>query len=143
MIAAAVAELAARGVLRDAQVSPLYESAAVAEGHQPPYLNAVIRGDTRLSPDALLESCLDIEATLGRVRPLGQPKAPRTIDIDLLLYADKVIDTPTLKVPHPALLTRGFVLIPLADVAASRLVHPVTGVPLTAAGPSAAVKRIA
>lgn len=145
LIAAAVAELMARGVLRDAHVSSLYESDAIADGggHQPPYLNAVIRGDTRLSPEVLLASCLDIESSLGRERPLGQPKAPRTIDIDLLLYGDKVIDTPALKVPHPALLTRAFVLIPLADVAAMRLVHPVTGTALTDVQTSGAVRRIA
>lgn len=143
LIAAAVAELAARGVLRDALVSPLYETDAVADRPQPRYLNAVIRGETRLSPEALLASCLDIESGLGRERPLKQPKAPRTIDIDLLLYGDRVIDTPALTVPHPGLLTRAFVLIPLADVAASRLVHPVTGAALTEVQPSVAVRRIA
>jgi 2-amino-4-hydroxy-6-hydroxymethyldihydropteridine diphosphokinase len=125
-IESAVAQICARGVLRDVLVSPLYETLAVADHPQPPYLNGVMRGETSLPPHVLLECCLEIERILGRVRPATPVKAARTIDIDLLLYGDHVIDTATLRVPHPALLTRAFVLIPLADVARPGLVHPQT-----------------
>ena len=141
-IAAAVSALAA-GALGDAHLSGLYETDAVADEPQPPYLNAVIRGWTTLGPESLLARLLEIEAQLGRERPSGVRKAPRVIDIDLLLYADRVIDSPDLKVPHPALLTRAFVLIPLADVAAPGLVHPITAAPLTEAVPSRGVRRVA
>jgi len=108
--------------------SPLYQTDAVAPEPQPPYLNAVARVVTRLAPRALLALCLQIETALGRVRPPDRPQAPRLIDIDLLLYGDAVIqDPPSLIVPHPRLLERPFVRIPLADVAEPGLVHPVTG----------------
>jgi 2-amino-4-hydroxy-6-hydroxymethyldihydropteridine diphosphokinase len=130
-IHSAVSEIIARGALRDVVVSPLYETEAVADHPQPPYLNGVMRGETSLLPHLLLQECLDIERGLGRVRPRAPAKAARTIDIDLLLYGDQIIDTPTLKVPHPAMLTRTFVLIPLADVARQGLIHPQTLVALS------------
>jgi len=121
------ARLAARGVSIGA-CSRYYETEAVAPGPQPPYLNAVARVTTTLAADALLAACLEIERALGRVRPAGQVHAARTLDIDLLLYGDAVIDDPpALIVPHPRMLERPFVLIPLADVAAPGLRHPKTG----------------
>lgn len=105
--------------------SPVYETAAVADEPQPPYLNAVVRVETALEPRALLERCLAIEAALGRERP--RPRAPRTIDVDLLLHGSAVIDEPGLVVPHPRLLERSFVRAPLAAVAEPGLRHPVTG----------------
>ena len=140
-IGAAVAELVKGGVLSDARVSPLYETDAVTDDPQPAYLNAVIRGETALPPAPLLGRCLEIEARLGRERPPGKRKVPRTIDIDLLLYGDRVIDTPHLRVPHPGLLTRAFVLIPLADVATLHLAHPITGAALTEAAQSWGSRR--
>ncbi|HEY4187625.1 MAG TPA: 2-amino-4-hydroxy-6-hydroxymethyldihydropteridine diphosphokinase, partial [Polyangia bacterium] len=107
---------------------------------QPPYLNAVVRGTTTCSPHALLTACLRIEADLGRVRPPGRTRAPRLIDIDLLLYDDASIHEPALIVPHPALLERPFVLIPLADVALPNLSHPITRARLTVATPSSTVR---
>ena len=84
-----------------------------------------------MSPQALLEVCLDVERALGRVRPPGRTQAPREIDVDLLLHGDAIVDEPPdLVVPHPRLLERPFVRIPLADVALPGLVHPVTGEPL-------------
>lgn len=133
LLQSAVAALVAGGVLRGERLSPLYETDADSPDPQPPYVNAVIRGDTELDPEALLRACMRIETALGRVRPAGQTRAPRTIDIDLLLYGGEVIRTATLTVPHPALLDRAFVLVPLADVAAPGLVHPVTGQRLTIA----------
>jgi 2-amino-4-hydroxy-6-hydroxymethyldihydropteridine diphosphokinase len=110
--------------------SALYETVAVAAEPQPDYLNAVVRIATTLDPQALLTLCLAIERRLGRVRPTGSDKAPRLIDLDLLLWGHEVIDRPGLRLPHPALLLRPFVRIPLADVAAPGLRHPVTGVRL-------------
>jgi 2-amino-4-hydroxy-6-hydroxymethyldihydropteridine diphosphokinase len=135
-IEAAVAELVRRGALGNPMVSPLYETDAVADEPQPPYLNGVVRGETTQPAAALLASCLEVESDLGRVRPTGRQKASRTIDIDILLYGDCVIDMPTLTVPHPALLTRAFVLIPLADVAAPGLLHPRTHRALTVVDPA-------
>jgi 2-amino-4-hydroxy-6-hydroxymethyldihydropteridine diphosphokinase len=126
---AAVAGLRAAGV--DVQaVSPVFETEAVAAEAQPRYLNAVVRVETALSPRALLEQCLAVERALGRVRPSGTDKAPRTIDLDLLLLGDAVIAEPGLHLPHPRLLDRPFVRIPLAHVASPGLRHPVTGDPL-------------
>jgi 2-amino-4-hydroxy-6-hydroxymethyldihydropteridine diphosphokinase len=122
--------------------SPLYETDAVSPDPQPPYLNAVLRVDTTRTPADLLSLCLEIERALGRVRPAGRDKASRTLDIDVLLYGDQQIDTPTLTVPHPALLDRPFVRIPLANVARPDLRHPHTGDDLTQAPASPGVRRL-
>jgi len=110
--------------------SPVFETPAVADEPQPPYLNAVLRLDTDLAPRALLGRCLAVEDALGRRRP--RPNAPRTVDLDLLLHGDAVLDEPGLVVPHPRLLERAFVRVPLALVAEPGLVHPVTGEALDA-----------
>jgi 2-amino-4-hydroxy-6-hydroxymethyldihydropteridine diphosphokinase len=120
--------------------SRIYETAAVAATPQPAYLNAVVRVATALSPREVLALCLGIERQLGRTRPPGRDKAPRTIDLDLLLHGAKVLHQPGLTVPHPGLLDRPFVRIPLADVAARGLRHPVTGAALDEAAPSAEVR---
>jgi 2-amino-4-hydroxy-6-hydroxymethyldihydropteridine diphosphokinase len=121
--------------------SPLFETDAVADEPQPPYLNAVARVETALGARALLDRCLAIEAALGRQRPW--PRAPRTIDLDLLLHGDTVADEPGLVVPHPRLLERAFVRIPLALVAKPGLRHPITGEPLDRAAASPSVRLIA
>ncbi len=110
----AVAEL--RQVLDEVRVSALYESAAWGVTDQPAFLNAVARGQTNLPPLELLDATQAIERELGRVR--GRRWGPRVIDIDILLYGREVIDAPRLRVPHPYLTQRGFVLRPLADLAA-------------------------
>jgi 2-amino-4-hydroxy-6-hydroxymethyldihydropteridine diphosphokinase len=125
LLAAARDDLAARGV-SIAAPSPVYQTDAVADHPQPPYLNQVLRARTHLSPRALLSLCLDIERAHGRVRPADRPRAARTLDIDILLYGNRVIKDATLTIPHPAMLTRGFVRIPLAEVAIVGLRHPVT-----------------
>lgn len=144
-IAAAVARLQAAALIHDVKLSPLYETEAVADEPQPPYLNAVARGLTEAAAPALLAGCLAVEMELGRVRPAGAVKAPRIIDIDLLLYGEAIIDLVeagvAVRVPHPAMLQRPFVLIPLADVAAPGLAHPATKQALTVAAPSPEVRR--
>jgi 2-amino-4-hydroxy-6-hydroxymethyldihydropteridine diphosphokinase len=127
---AAVTALAAAPGVEVAARSGIYETAAVAETAQPDYLNAVLRVQTAWGPRPLLDLCLEIERRLGRVRPPGRDKAPRSIDLDLLLHGAAVLDQPGLQLPHPGLLHRPFVLVPLADVAAPGLRHPVTGTPL-------------
>ncbi len=142
-LGAAVARLAgAAGRIEIAALSPLYETDAVADEPQPPYLNAVLRARTVLSARALLDHALSVERELGRVRPPAARKAPRTIDIDLLLYGALIVDEPGLRLPHPAMWERPFVLIPLADVAERGLRHPVTSVPLDDAAPHPSVRPI-
>jgi 2-amino-4-hydroxy-6-hydroxymethyldihydropteridine diphosphokinase len=82
---------------------------------QPRYLNAVAELETSLAPRRLLDRLLDVERQLGRERA-GPRWGPRTIDLDLLLYGEQVIDEPGLRVPHPYLLERLFVLEPLAEL---------------------------
>jgi len=105
-----------RKLVDDVQVSSLYESAAWGVTDQPAFLNAVVRGRTSMTPLDLLDAIQAIERNLGRVRE--QHWGPRLIDIDILLYGSEVIDEPRLQVPHPYLTQRGFVLRPLADLAA-------------------------
>ena len=89
------------------------------------FLNAVIEGQTALSPEALLETCLGIEREMGRER--GERNGPRRIDIDILFYGDERREAPGLVIPHPRLHERRFVLEPLHEIAPD-LVHPVLGV---------------
>lgn len=96
----------------ETRMSALYETEPVGHADQPPYLNAVVVGITNLEPFALLRELQQIETALGRVRSFVN--APRTIDLDLLLYDDVVRDTPQLTLPHPRLHERFFVLVPLA-----------------------------
>ncbi|NYT38530.1 2-amino-4-hydroxy-6-hydroxymethyldihydropteridine diphosphokinase [Allopusillimonas soli] len=95
------------------RLSPLYRSAPV-ESNGPDYVNAVAQVDTRLPPDALLSLLQSIECAHGRQRPYRN--APRTLDLDLLLYGGRHIDTPVLTVPHPRMHLRAFVLQPLSDL---------------------------
>ena len=112
------------------QSSGVYETAAQdCPPDSPPFLNAVLKVRTSLTPRQLLERCLVIEAEHGRSR--AEPNAPRTLDIDLLLYAGVVIDEPGLQVPHPRLHQRPFVLAPLQELAAT-VEHPVLRQPLAA-----------
>jgi len=82
-----------------------------------PYLNAAVTIETTLAPRALLDALLEIERTRGRDRSKEQRWGPRTLDLDLLLYADRVIDEPGLTIPHPRMAERLFVLEPLAEIA--------------------------
>ncbi|MFI5183785.1 MAG: 2-amino-4-hydroxy-6-hydroxymethyldihydropteridine diphosphokinase [Vicinamibacteria bacterium] len=107
--------------------SSLYETEPVGGPPQGPYLNQVVRGETDLTPEALLAACLRVEAALGRVR--RERFGPRTLDLDILIYGDRVQDAPGLELPHPRLHERLFVLVPLAEVGADA-VHPRLGLTL-------------
>ena len=107
------------------RVSTFHDTAPVGVGPQPTFLNAAAVGETSLDARALLETLLDIERDLGRERPF--PGAPRTLDLDLILYADAIIDeAPSLIVPHPRFRERRFVLEPLSEIAPDWR-DPVTG----------------
>jgi 2-amino-4-hydroxy-6-hydroxymethyldihydropteridine diphosphokinase len=104
-----------RQILTDVRVSSIHETAPEGvDGPQPDYLNAVVAGFTTLSPLALLQTLLAIERERGRTRP--SLRASRTLDLDLILYGDEVIDTAELTVPHPRYKERAFVTLPLAEV---------------------------
>jgi 2-amino-4-hydroxy-6-hydroxymethyldihydropteridine diphosphokinase len=114
----ALASLASLPLTQVRQVSSLYRSAPVdADG--PDYLNAVAELATGLLPEALLQALQGIEAAAGRERPYRN--APRTLDLDILLYGEESIHTPDLTVPHPRMGERAFVLLPLAEIAPERV----------------------
>jgi len=115
-IAAAVAQLGAHPRIHVIRCSTLIETDAVGPP-QPAYLNGALAIETSLAPSALLAELLCIERELGRVRDPLVRMGPRTIDLDLLLYGDLVIDEPGLAVPHPRMPERVFVLAPLAEIA--------------------------
>jgi len=107
------------------RVSSFYETDPVdVPGSQPMFLNAAATGESDLSARAVLEALQAVEQRFRRERPYVG--APRTIDLDLILYGDSVINTPGLTVPHPRFRERRFVLEPLAEIAAD-WVDPVTG----------------
>jgi len=106
------------------KVSSIYDSEPVGNTEQPRFLNLVCQVTTNLPPMSLLSLAKGIENKLGRWH--GASGAPRTIDIDILLYGDQVIETPKLVIPHPRMTERAFVLVPLAEIAPD-LVHPVSG----------------
>ena len=113
---AAMAQISATTVVARSRT---YRSAPL-DSTGPDYLNAVVAIDTELSPSELLIALQRIEQTHGRERPFRN--APRTLDLDLLLFGDQTIDIPGLQVPHPRLHERAFVLLPLNDVARDVLI---------------------
>lgn len=98
--------------------SSLYRTAPI-DSSGPDYINAVLEISTTLGAHALLKQLQAIENKAGRARPYRN--APRTLDLDILLYGDQSISTPSLVVPHPRMLARAFVLVPLAEIAPSRV----------------------
>ena len=104
--------------------SSLYETAPVGFLDQPPFVNAVAVLRTAKGPELLLKTLLAIERSFGRNRENSVPKGPRTLDLDLLMMDDLVLNTPVLSLPHPALAERRFVLAPLAEIA-PELRHPI------------------
>ena len=111
----AVSALDALPRTRLLSASSVYRTAPIGADGQPDYFNAVACLETRLSPRKLLDALLDLESRKGRFRSFQN--APRTLDLDLLLYGDRVIDEPGLIVPHPRMHLRRFVLDPLLEIA--------------------------
>jgi 2-amino-4-hydroxy-6-hydroxymethyldihydropteridine diphosphokinase len=116
---AAIERLGEAGAIR--AVSGFYETEPVELRDQPWFLNCVVALETSDSPEALLQRALAIEQEMGRVRM--KEKGPRSIDIDILLFGDRVVEERGLKIPHPAMQQRRFVLEPLAKIAPEAL-HP-------------------
>jgi 2-amino-4-hydroxy-6-hydroxymethyldihydropteridine diphosphokinase len=113
---AAVDALSAEDGVEVVSVSVLRETEPVGVGQQPLYLNGAAELETTLTARELLDRLLAVEQRFGRIRVSGE-HGPRTLDLDLLLYGDEVIDEPGLTVPHPRLHERRFVLEPLAELA--------------------------
>lgn len=114
-LAEALRQLNGSPLIEVSAVSSVYETEPVGVKEQPPFLNLVVSASTTLSPHELLDRCLDIERSLGRIR--RERWGPRTIDIDMLLYGDIAADDERLVLPHPRMAERGFVVIPLAEIA--------------------------
>jgi 2-amino-4-hydroxy-6-hydroxymethyldihydropteridine diphosphokinase len=95
--------------------APWYQSIAIGPGSQPPYINTVVEIDTVLKPRILLKALQRIETLQGRKRIVRW--GPRTLEIDIRLYANQTLKTRQLEVPHPRISARNFVLYPLADIA--------------------------
>ena len=106
-------------------VSSLYETEPQGLSDQPLFFNAVCRLITGLEPQAFLRFLKNLEREIGR-RPGGRRWGPRPIDLDILLYDDRVVNAPELKIPHPRLAERAFVLVPLCELA-PELRHPLLG----------------
>jgi 2-amino-4-hydroxy-6-hydroxymethyldihydropteridine diphosphokinase len=114
-----------RELLSDLRASSSRETEPVGvPGHQPPFLNAALVGTTSMTPREVLAELIAIESDRGRDRPF--PGAARTLDLDLVLLGDLIVDEPGLIVPHPRFRDRKFVLEPLAEIAPG-LRDPVTG----------------
>lgn len=116
----AIRRLETTGTLRS--VSSIYETEPVEFTDQPQFLNCAVALETSSTPEPLMLQLLTIEKAMGRQRI--QKKGPRTIDLDILLFGDEVVDTPGLTIPHPAMQHRRFVLEPLAEIAPDAR-HPV------------------
>jgi 2-amino-4-hydroxy-6-hydroxymethyldihydropteridine diphosphokinase len=107
--------------MRLGRVSSIYDTEPLGNTKQPRFLNLACEVFTRLAPEGLLALAKGIEGKMGR---RGKSGEPRTIDIDILLYGDEVVDTRDLVIPHPRMAERSFVLVPLAEIAPD-IVHPV------------------
>jgi 2-amino-4-hydroxy-6-hydroxymethyldihydropteridine diphosphokinase len=108
-------ELAGLPLTRVSAHSALYRSAPLGNPHQPEFINAVARIETALAPHALLAALMAIEQSHGRTRSV--PNAPRTLDLDLLLYGELTLHDKDLTLPHPRMHERAFVLAPLHEIA--------------------------
>ena len=98
----------------------------VGYADQPEFLNGAVALEAEMEPEALLYGLMGIEQEFGRDRSSGMQNGPRTLDLDLLLYGERVIETEALQVPHPRMTVRSFVLLPLLEIA-PRLIHPQLG----------------
>ena len=131
------------GPLKLTAISSVYETEPWGPVAQGPYLNQVVRGTTELAPRALLSALFAIETRLGRDRREEIRFGPRVIDLDVLLYGDLKIAEPDLEIPHPRLLERAFVLVPLAEIAPDRSVSGIKVRDALARVGSAGVTRLA
>jgi 2-amino-4-hydroxy-6-hydroxymethyldihydropteridine diphosphokinase len=127
---AAVDALGRLGATRVVACSRWFETEPVGDIAQEWFLNGAVGIETALGPHELLSRCRRIEHDRGRDRATGVPGGPRPLDLDILLFGDRVVDTPDLQIPHPRMVERAFVLIPLDDIA-PRAVHPVHTVTVT------------
>lgn len=131
MLTGAVKAVAALSDTRIVTTSGVYETPPMGPQDQGAYLNMAGHFQTKLRPEMLMSRCQEIERSLGRAEHHERRHwGPREIDIDLLFYADRMIQSPTLTVPHPGISERWFVLKPLADIA-PKLIHPSLGKPIS------------
>lgn len=114
-IKTALRELDALPTMTVVKVSSLYQTAPIGKKDQPEFLNAAAMVRTPLPPEELLAQILHLELRMGRVR--NERWGPRVIDVDILAYADAVVEVPGLSIPHPRLKERAFALVPLAEIA--------------------------
>jgi 2-amino-4-hydroxy-6-hydroxymethyldihydropteridine diphosphokinase len=114
------------GCVRPVKVSAFYETPAWPDPADPPFVNAVAQVETAMNPAALIRTLHEIESMFGRVR--GRANAPRTLDIDLLDFNGRV-ESGSPELPHPRIAGRGFVLVPLAEIAPGWK-HPASGKPI-------------
>ncbi len=114
-VESALQEIANTPNIKLIKASSLFKTTPVGYDNQPDFINAVAEIETLLSPLDLLHTLLDIENQHGRERPF--PNAPRVLDLDVLLYDNVAINTLELTLPHPRMHTRGFVMLPLAEIA--------------------------
>ena len=115
-----------RSILTHLRVSSVWKTAAVGPVAQEDFLNLALAGFCDLDPLALLDRLQQIEADHGRQRDREVPKGPRTLDIDIVLYGKRIMNTARLTIPHPGLLQRRFVLVPLLELVPD-CADPVTG----------------
>ena len=120
----AISELEKAPATQVAAVSSLYRTAPWGKTDQPDFLNAVVALTTALAPQELLAVCMEIERKLKRVRK--ERWGPRPIDLDILWHGGRTVDLPDLKVPHPRMMERAFVLVPLAEIAPGLDLGPAT-----------------
>jgi 2-amino-4-hydroxy-6-hydroxymethyldihydropteridine diphosphokinase len=137
---AALRMLDADESMRVVVVSSLYRTPPWGKLDQPDFLNAAAEISTVLAPHALLDLCLDVERRLKRVRE--ERWGPRLIDIDILVFGDRIIHETGLEVPHPRMLERAFVLAPLAEIAPDLTVDGRSVVERLAALDSAGIERL-
>ena len=121
-VRAALGELGSLPRTRLVAASALYRTRAWGRRDQPDFVNAVAALETGLAPRALLDALLQVERRHGRTREAGGRWGPRTLDLDLLLHGDAVLDEPGLQLPHPQMHLRAFVMHPLAEIAPDAIV---------------------
>jgi 2-amino-4-hydroxy-6-hydroxymethyldihydropteridine diphosphokinase len=119
-----------------------YRTPPWGDENQAPFVNLCIEVETSLTPRALLARAQQIERSLGRVRAKDRRWGPRTADLDILAYDDVSLDEPDLKLPHPRLFERAFVLVPLAEIAPDRVIGGVRVRDALARADTAGIERL-